>query len=258
MFFAQVTVCLEAQFDTDFLKSTRDAFKANKQDNERFKISLSANLFFIQNLYFSLRSLELASYFCDVSLTRGLTHPPLINDVDLFDFIYTNRFYVNFLNAWRNSMTDDYYSMAVMEYGMCMTFNQISAYLIFRNDTVDLKFLQQFRSGASIMEPQSWSIETGYSSDGSNFYPLKSLNSGAESGFGVALATNLQIKELDESIDRECRYNPEHIKITLHHPAEVALKTSFIKMPLHKSVSMMVKPKITKTSDSLKSYDPEV
>jgi hypothetical protein len=108
------------------------------------------------------------------------------------------------------------------------------------------------------MDPQSWSIETGYTSDGMQFYPLKSLNSGAESGFGVALATNLLLKDLVESIDRECRYNPEHIKIALHHPAEVALKTSFILMPFLKSVSMMVKPKITTTSDSLRSYDPEM
>ncbi len=168
-----------------------------------------------------------------------------------------HRFPVNFLNAWRNSQTEDFYSMAVMEDGMCMTFNQISANSIFRNDTVDPKFLRQFRSDSANLEPQSWSIGTAYSSDGIHFYPLKSLNSGAESGFAVEL-TAKHLKDLEESTDRQCRSNPDFIKIALHHPAEVALKTSFIKMPFRKSVSMMVKPKITKTSDSLKSYQPEM
>jgi hypothetical protein len=66
------------------------------------------------------------------------------------------------------------------------------------------------------------------------------------------------LRDAQGNIDKQCRSNPEFIKIALHHPAEVALKTSFVKMPIYKSVSMMVKPKITKTSDSLKSYDPEV
>ncbi len=182
---------------------------------------------------------------------------PLINDVDLFEFVDRHRFPVDFLNAWRNSQTDDFYSMAVMEDGLCMTFNQISANLIFRNEIVDPKFLRQFRSDSASLEPQSWNIETGYSSDGIHFYPLKSLNSGADSSFAVELAAR-HSKDLEESRDRHCRHNPDFIKIALHHPAEVALKTNFIKMPFNKSVSMMVKPKITKTSDSLKSYDPEV
>jgi hypothetical protein len=78
------------------------------------------------------------------------------------------------------------------------------------------------------------------------------LNSGAKSGF---VAT---IKNINKEIDKHCRYSPEYIRIALHHPAEVALKASFIIMPFHKSISMMVKPEITKTSDSLKSFDPEV
>jgi hypothetical protein len=168
-----------------------------------------------------------------------------------------NKFYVQFFNGWRNSFIDDFDSRAVMEDGLCMTFNQISANLIFRNDTVDPKFLRQFKQVSANLEPQSWSIETGYSSDGTHFYPLKSLNSGAESGLGVELTTR-GLEDLVENLNGQCRSNPEFIKIALHHPAEVALKTSFISMPFRKSVSMMVKPEITTTSDSLRSYDSEV
>jgi hypothetical protein len=153
---------------------------------------------------------------------------------------------------WQGSWTTRYYSILLMENGLCKTFNHISANLIFRNDTVNPKFLKQFRSGASKTEPQSWSIETGYTSDGTHFYPLKSLNSGAKSGF---VAT---IKNINKEIDKHCRHHPEFIEIALHHPAEVALKASFLRMPFHKSISMMVKPEITKTFDSLRSYHPEV
>ncbi len=110
-----------------------------------------------------------------------------------------------------------------------------------------------------MMEPQSWSIETGYSSSGMQFYPLRALNSRPQSGFEVDIGTGYRLEDFHMDIDRHCRLsNPEYMKIALHHPAEFALKTSYIKMPFNKSVSMMVKPKITTTSDTLKSYDPEV
>jgi hypothetical protein len=206
-------------------------------------------------------NLELASYFCEEIQIDKLKHPPLINDVDLFKFVNKNKFYVEFYGSWCNSILHDFNSRVLMEDGICMTFNQISANLIFRNDTVDPKFLRQFRPvyGASKMEPQSWSIETGYSSDDTLFYPLKSLLSGPQSGFAIKIFTEGgSLKDAKGNIDKQCRSNPEFIKIALHHPAEVALKSSFISVPFGKSISMMVKPEITKTSDSLKSYDPEV
>jgi hypothetical protein len=151
-----------------------------------------------------------------------------------------------------------------MEDGKCMTFNPISAKLIFRNDTVDPMFLDRFqqsrfRKGSS-KDPQSWSIETGYTPNRMQYYPLKSLRKGMEAGLRVELEffTNTNDDLMVKSVDPPCRKEPLNIKIALHHPAEVALKSSFISVPFNKSVSMMVKPKITKTSDSLKSYDPEV
>jgi hypothetical protein len=170
--------------------------------------------------------------------------------------MFKNLLYLIYESFWRGSYTDKYYSVFLMEDGLCMTFNQISADLIFRNDTLDPMFLHQNSKGSPMMEPQSWSIETGYTSDGMQFYPLKSLT--AESGFEVDIGTGYRLEDFHMDIDRHCRLNPEYMKIALHHPAEFALKTSFIKMPFNKSVSMMVKPKITTTSDSLRSYDPEV
>jgi hypothetical protein len=231
---------VEAQFDIEFLRDTRDSFQANKQNNE------------------NMRNLELASYFCEEIQTGELEHSPFINNVDLFEFVDKNKFFVDFFNSWRDSSTDDFYSKVLMEDGMCMTFNQISANSIFRNGTVDPKFLRQFKQVSANMEPQSWSIETGYTSDGTHFYPLRALNSGPQSGFAVEVVATQLLRDEQGNVDKQCRSNPEFIKISLHHPGEVALKSSFISMPFYKIVSIMVKPKITSTSDSLKSYDPEV
>jgi hypothetical protein len=203
-----------------------------------------------------MRNLEIATYFCDDYLAQELKHSPLINDIDLFDFMFENRFYVDFYNYWRNSITYQYYSFVLMEDGMCITFNPLSANLIFRNDTVDPKFLKRRSFGSSTMEPQSWNIETGYTANTNQFYPLKSLRKGAESGLEVVLVAS--VNKTYEDLDRHCRWSPEYIKIALHHPAEVALKTNFINMPFHKIVLMMVKPKITTTSENLRTYDPNV
>jgi hypothetical protein len=202
-----------------------------------------------------MRNLELASYVCEEYFGQGIkmSHPPLINDVDLFEFMLKNGLILdsNLDIYWQDNWTTKYESTFLMEGGVCQTFNQISANLIFRNNTLDPKFLKQYSLGSSKRDPQSWSIEDDYSSDGTNFYPLKSLT--VEKGLEVFIGADFPLEE-----DTYCRNDPEFIQIALHHPAEVAPKTSFIKMPFRKSVSLMVKPKITKTSDSLRSYDPEV
>jgi hypothetical protein len=68
------------------------------------------------------------------------------------------------------------------------------------------------------------------------------------------ITDKLSLKEISDL----CRKSPQSIKITLHHPAEVLHENSFIEVPFNKSVSVVVKPKITRTSESLKSYDPKV
>jgi hypothetical protein len=138
-----------------------------------------------------------------------------------------------------------------------MTFNSIRATFIFRNDTVDPEFLENYESEIylkelSKMEPQEWNIEIGYTPNRMQYYPLRSLRKGLENGLTVKLASPTL------EIDTTCREDPQSIKIALHHPAEVPLENNFITVQFNQSVQVMIRPKITRTSESLKSYDPEV
>jgi hypothetical protein len=200
-----------------------------------------------------LKNLETASFYCDENFSEELNHAPLTNIKDII--FAASKFIVVFFADWRGSTGNQYSISVLMEDERCRTFNPINAHLIFRNDTVDPIFLDQFRQLPSEMRPELWSIETGYTSNGMPYYPLKSLRKGIEGGFKVNVGSFIH---LFRDIDIRCRKDPRNIKIALHHPAEVALQSSFISVPFNKSVSMMVKPKITTTSDSLRHYDPEV
>jgi hypothetical protein len=198
----------------------------------------------------------MASYFCDESLGEELNHAPITNTFDIFRLFDDTNNIVIFITNWRGSAGHQYITRILMEDGKCMTFNQINQNLLFRNDTVDPNFLQQFQfSIDSETDPKSWNIETGYTPNRMQYYPLKSLRKGMDAGLRVKLEV---FSDYQKTTDTRCRKDYENIEIALHHPAEVALKSSFISVPFNKSVSMMVKPKITTTSDSLKSYDPEV
>jgi hypothetical protein len=85
-------------------------------------------------------------------------------------------------------------------------------------------------------------------------YFTSSLTLSRENGLTVTMRS---LTYLDD-IDTTCREDPQSIKIALHHPAEVPLKTNFITVPFNQTVQLMVKPKITKTLETVKSYDPEV
>jgi hypothetical protein len=125
---------------------------------------------------------------------------------------------------------------------------------------VDPSFLENFEGRTSSkskskIEPKEWNIETGYTPNKMQYYPLKSLRKGLKNGLTVSLGA--LINKLNE-IDETCREDPESIKIALHHPAEVPLENNFITVPFNQTVQLMVKPKITKTSESLMSYDADM
>ncbi len=208
--------------------------------------------------------MEVVSYFCDGNFKDKLTHSPSINEIKnlrLFVFDETGRFNMAFSPTWRTSDSGQYASLDVLEDGLCMTFNTMDASIIFRNDTVDpnfikgqfgpdpLEFTPEFKR-----EPVSWDIEAGYDRNSIKSYPLNSLKKGIESGFTVTVET---LGEFGE-IDTNCRKEPQNIKIALHHPVEVALKSNLISMPFNKSIQLIVKPKISRTDDSLLSYSPKV
>jgi hypothetical protein len=198
----------------------------------------------------------MASYVCDKEISKQLNHTPIADfeDYNMRSFL-SGKFGANHNLYWSNVAAKSYYSYKIFEDLSCITFNPIIADWIFRNDTVDPAFLRQYEFYPRKTTPNQWSMEEGYTSKDTRNYPLKSLNKGIQNGLKIVLKNkkiNLQ------TIDTLCQKDPQTVNIALHHPAEVVSKHDFITVPFNKSVTFLVKPKVTKTSDSLRAYAPEV
>jgi hypothetical protein len=206
----------------------------------------------------SMEKLEMASYVCEEHLISELNHTPLINDKELniAGFLDKEGLPFEYRNKWCENEEHQYYSYTLNENGLCITYNPINSDMIFRTETVDPAFLRQYELNSFNTMPQLWSMEDGYTKNSMKNYPLRSLDKGIENGYGI----RLQISPWSLSnIDKVCQSHPENIKIALHHPAEIiSNQNNYFEVPFNKSVSIIVKPKITRTSESLKSYDPKV
>jgi hypothetical protein len=139
---------------------------------------------------------------------------------------------------------------------MCFTFNPVRANSIFRNDTVDPVFIKQYELSTFGTDPTNWDMENGYTLKTMKNYPLRALEKGAQNG--LKLYKKVYKYELAD-VDTTCRKDPSDIKVAVHHPAEVVSnKNSFVTVPFNKSFTFLVRPSITKSSESLRSYDPAV
>jgi hypothetical protein len=199
----------------------------------------------------------MASYICEESLVKELNHTPHNDgELNLADFLYRKGFYMKYQSQWCNKYMYQYYSLTGNENGFCFTFNLVNAHEIFRTETVDPAFLRQYEIKSFNTVPHLWSMEDGYTKNSMKTYPLRSLEKGAGNGWKTSVITNkLSLREISDL----CQSHPQNIKIALHHPAEVVSnQNDYFEVPFNKSVSIVVKPKITKTSKSLKSYDPKV
>jgi hypothetical protein len=203
---------------------------------------------------FSLEMLEISSMICDKNIHEKLNHTPSTIETNvperLGDEILLDIYFV-----FGNELIKIYYSNTLNNEGVCRTFNSIDAKLIFRNDTVDPKFLAQYQLRACEVEPNFWDIEKGYESNKIGSYPLRAFDIGKSGGFNFYVKIH---ESTLENMDTTCRVNPLDVKIAVHHPAEVTSSKNFFLVPHNKSVSFVINPKITKTSESLSSFGPAV
>jgi amiloride-sensitive sodium channel len=162
--------------------------------------------------------------------------------------------FFTFLN-WKE-MTNPRKLRILTDDGLCYTFNAIDANLIFRNDTVDPKFIEKYQSNQKKEgnDPILWSMEEGYQPGVSN-YPYKAFDSNANSlKFKLALS-----KKWLKVLRTFCNKNSKSFKLIFNHPAEIPrVSSNRLLIPFNRSLDILITPKITKTSDSLKSYDPSV
>jgi hypothetical protein len=189
--------------------------------------------------------------FCDKDIIERLNHTPILTDIDVAE-ISGDEILLKFYFMLGNILTDTFYSHTLTEEGVCRTINPITANLFYRDDVVDPEFLKQIQFKINEIEPQHWTMDGGYTPNKIENYPLRAYDNGKINGF------NLYVKILEdmvENMDTTCRVNPLDIKIALHHPAEVISAKGFFLVPYNKSVTLAVKPQITRTSDNLKNYD---
>jgi hypothetical protein len=199
----------------------------------------------------------MTSFVCEKHIGKELSHKPLLNDdFDITKFLEYRLNYAEINYHWSNIETTFYYSFALTEEGLCRTFNPVRATSIFRNDTVDLAFVKQYVTETWGTEPKNWDMENGYTLKTMKNYPLRSLDKGKKNGFRFDLKV---VKIGSEDIDTTCRKDPQSIKVAIHHPVEVVSNgNDFITVPFNKSFTFFLRPSITKSSESLRSYDPAV
>jgi hypothetical protein len=98
-------------------------------------------------------------------------------------------------------------------------------------------------------------MEEGYTPNKIENYPLRAYDSGKINGFNFyAKIDDNKLRDMD----RTCQENPLDVNVVLHHPAEVHSSRNFFTVPFNKSVTFTVTPQITKTSESLRNYEPSV
>jgi hypothetical protein len=191
---------------------------------------------------------------CDKNVAEKLNHTPILTDIDMKKFL-GDTMLVDIYFMVGNVQKKTFFSNTLTEEGVCRTVNPISAKEIFRQETVDPKFLSQYQFESYDIHPKFWSLEGGYTRNKIDNYPLRVYDGGKINGF------NLYVKIPEstlENIDTTCQPNPLAVKIALHHPSEVLSPKHFFTVPYNKSVTFTVKPQITKTSDDLMKYDPLV
>lgn len=198
----------------------------------------------------SYEKLEAASLFCDEEIRSHLNHTPVSKDMDVIKFLALQNFYSDFY--WKNgNFLDGRFSNILTENGLCDSFNAIDGDLVFRKKTVDPTFLSEYHFEFSEINPVAWSMKKGYS-DQLKVYPLRVFDKDLKNGLKVYLKME---KNEFNNVNLICPANPMNYKIYFHHPAEVIPRNNFL-VAFNKSATFFIKPKITRTSEELKSVDP--
>ncbi len=179
-------------------------------------------------------------------------HPPKSEETDIFKILHHQIFYIGYIWNSQQVILGEYYRSKLTEDGLCWTFNTINDDLIYRKDVVDPKFLT---NSSDYTAPKLWSMEMGYSPGRVKHFPFRSYGNTKTNGLQILL--ELVKNAPTENIDELCRKNPYNYKISLHHPTEIFTSNHF-KIPTNKSAIILIKPKITRTADSLLSYDPQI
>jgi hypothetical protein len=196
--------------------------------------------------------MEASSMLCDDNSVQ-IRHRKPYGELTVYQLLKENGFNYNKNFNWRNQ-EDLRTTVTLTENGFCATFNAIDANLIFRNDTVDPKFIEEYQEKHGDINPVFWSMEEGYTSKADN-YPYRVFDGKSNAlKFRPWIAKEKFYRDLGQG----CNGISENFKIIVSHPAEVPRITVNDMAPFNKSVVVLIKPKVTSASESLKSVDPKM
>jgi hypothetical protein len=196
--------------------------------------------------------MEAASMLCAEKFVF-IRHRKPYGNLTAYQLLKENGFNYNKNFKWR-SREDLRSTISLTENGFCETFNAINANLIFRNDTVDPKFIEEYQERNGDINPAFWSMEEGYTSNTDN-YPYRVFDGKSNA---LKFRTSISRKKFYRDIGRGCNGISKNFKIVVSHPAEVPRITIDNVAPFEKSVVVLITPKVTKASENLKSVDPNV
>jgi acid-sensing ion channel, other len=130
------------------------------------------------------------------------------------------------------------------EEGICYTYNRLNAHELLKPIAVNPKFPDHSKSS------KGWTMDEGYQNL-SISYPYRSFSA----YYKLAMTF---LMTLSHSSDPSCSKN-HGFKVVLHSPGELpSFANGFISLPAEKSLTVVIKPQVIRTSDVLRTYDPEI
>lgn len=137
------------------------------------------------------------------------------------------------------------FNEVVTNNGICYSFNMLNYDELFNPKSLHKDFDSYYHSRTS-----SWSLDGGYQSDDLNAYPYPILSQHHD-------ALRIILKTNDVDLDYICHGSNQGFLVFFHLPGDFASITGkHLFIPIRHDVNIAMSGKLTKISESLKSYRP--
>lgn len=151
------------------------------------------------------------------------------------------------LCKFRNKVTNCslLFNEVITEKGVCYSFNMLNYHELFKPDILHKDF-DIFQHAYN----STWSLDGGYESDDLNSYPFPVISQQDD-------ALRVFLKTTDIDMDYICQGSSQGFQVFFHLPLDFPSITSHhVFVPIKQDVSVSMTAKMTKISESLKSYKP--
>ncbi|XP_021711601.1 pickpocket protein 28 isoform X2 [Aedes aegypti] len=140
------------------------------------------------------------------------------------------------------------FTETLVDDGICYTFNELLSNETYRTNAIS----RDFTSFGTEAVQSRWSLETGYEPQAGLYaFPRRALSNGFQAG--------LTVMPMVRKIDQEflCRGPYTGYKFAVHSPGEIPLTgDKFYRLNTLNSITLTITPRITKTSQELRSVAP--